>query len=221
MFGARALVFLTRACVFAIAGLFGVSIFKETYSAFDVGKSIALSEFNEATTGKANGKCNGVLTASQQKDCDRYDDTLSKYFITLMWKHFLATIPSCFIMPCTDVLVYLRDSWTAVIIWMAVMIALIVVLTKLVFVVINACSRSLNSDRVDAEHHFQHQLHDRLPPSVRHMLDTAAVQYNYTSNGPWVTSMDDMAPPTLLRQRLPPPPPPRITAPLSMADDLV
>jgi len=214
---------LSRYLVYTVLGASGWALFTNSWTAFDSAKALALTEYTDAITGTANGKCTGILTSSQRHNCNEYEQTLAKVWPFVVWSHFIKTMPSCGFMHCHDAFVHLRDSTTALVLWMILMLALGVVVVRIVLIMMNMCTHSLNAERSDEDYRVQRRIHDRLPDATRHILDMAALAHPHGpsmyNTGPLVSELDDMehaaliqtAPSATIRHRLPPPPPSRFS----------
>lgn len=181
---------LLRSAAYLVLAVLGGAIFKNVTTAYDDAYMLANATYNEAVIGTANGKCGGVLTEAQAAACNRYQFTLSQAWVAQVGRKFLyETMPSCGVVNCKDIYAYVADSWTAYVLFVAVNIALVVVIVRVVNALVNACSRCASAEHVHASEARQVVLREHLPPALRHTVDTIP-RINSMPQSPVVVDLD-------------------------------
>lgn len=186
---------LTRGA-YLVLGFVAISVLNSMHGSYEVAYKNANYTYGEALIGTANQKCEGVLTVNQTKACNEYEYTLERWWITLLLRKFLDVAPSCGVMNCKDIILYLQDSWTAWFIWITAMISFIVVVIRIVNGAINWCSRCANAERVSEVGYRRERAYERLPAPLRHTVDVGN-ELHQRKESPIVVEMDENGQPHL------------------------
>ena len=157
-------------CLKLIWGMVGLGMLR-VWSLYDAARANADAEIGNALKGVNNNRCDGEVAREQRKLCDAYDDTLSRWYVTLVARSMHHIIPSCVFMECGDMWNDISNSYAAWSIWVISMIVVTVWIIQLGYAIANCCGNMTTRERIRAVRQDQEYYHDNLSPVIREVLD--------------------------------------------------
>jgi hypothetical protein len=157
-------------CLKLIWGMVGLGMLR-LWSLYDTARFNADAEIVNALKGVNNSRCDGEVAKEQRKLCDAYDDTLSRWYVTLVARNMHKIIPSCVVMECGDMWNDISNSYAAWSIWIISMIVVTVWIIQLGYWVANCCGNLTTRERIRATRQDQEYYQNHLGPVIRQVLD--------------------------------------------------